>query len=291
MSYVVEKDYKGFKKKTYRKGKPEGVVMHDTANDNSVITGEISYMTRVYPQKGVFVHAFADHSRIIEIADTAYMCQGAGKYANPRFFQIELCHSKTKEQFIEAFNRWCYWSALKLVEEGLPATPAQPDGTGTIWSHNLVTKYLGDSTHTDPDGYLARWGYTWQDAVNKVIEFYNEIKGVKPQPAPQVDFNKAILDRLHFSNVKELQSVLGVTADGIIGPITNGVIQQVLNKSVCKRGSKGVAVRYIQFITGAMPPDGIFGPNTQAHVIAWQKKNGLVADGVVGPKTWAKMIG
>jgi peptidoglycan hydrolase-like protein with peptidoglycan-binding domain len=37
--------------------------------------------------------------------------------------------------------------------------------------------------------------------------------------------------------------------------------------------------------------DGVYGPNTEAAVSAFQKQNSLTADGIVGPKTWAKLIG
>ena len=47
-------------------------------------------------------------------------------------------------------------------------------------------------------------------------------------------------------------------------------------------------VRSIQSKVGS-GVDGIYGNSTQAHVKTWQKKHGLYADGVVGPKTWAKM--
>jgi putative chitinase len=36
---------------------------------------------------------------------------------------------------------------------------------------------------------------------------------------------------------------------------------------------------------------GKFGPKTEAAVKAWQKANGLTADGMVGPGTWNKMFG
>lgn len=37
--------------------------------------------------------------------------------------------------------------------------------------------------------------------------------------------------------------------------------------------------------------DGIFGKNTLAAVEAFQKFNGLTVDGVVGQKTWARLLG
>jgi putative chitinase len=55
-----------------------------------------------------------------------------------------------------------------------------------------------------------------------------------------------------------------------------------------RKGSKGEWVKKMQKVIGATP-DGDFGPGTERAVKAWQEKNGLVADGIVGPKTLAKM--
>ncbi len=59
-----EEDYTSyFPKYAYRNGvgRPEGIVVHDTANDRSTINGEISYMKNNY--QNAFVHAFVDGDR------------------------------------------------------------------------------------------------------------------------------------------------------------------------------------------------------------------------------------
>jgi putative chitinase len=53
-------------------------------------------------------------------------------------------------------------------------------------------------------------------------------------------------------------------------------------------GSRGDNVRLLQNKLG-IEADGIFGRGTQAAVKRWQARNGLIADGIVGPKTWAKL--
>ena len=61
--------------------------------------------------------------------------------------------------------------------------------------------------------------------------------------------------------------------------------------AVLRKGSKGNEVKEVQrrlkqwgYYSGSV--DGIFGAGTRAAVIAFQKKNGLTADGVVGKATY-----
>jgi len=56
-------------------------------------------------------------------------------------------------------------------------------------------------------------------------------------------------------------------------------------------GSRGPNVKLIQSLLNkigynAGPVDGSFGPQTQSAVIAFQRDNGLIPDGIVGPATW-----
>jgi hypothetical protein len=58
-----------------------------------------------------------------------------------------------------------------------------------------------------------------------------------------------------------------------------------------KKGTKNTkAVKCLQAMLGGLTIDGDFGSKTLAAAKAFQQKNGLVQDGVVGPKTWKALI-
>lgn len=66
--------------------------------------------------------------------------------------------------------------------------------------------------------------------------------------------------------------------------------QDVADAATLKQGSRGDLVKTVQqklikwgYLKGSA--DGIFGAKTKAAVIAFQKKNGLTADGVIGTRT------
>jgi putative chitinase len=58
-----------------------------------------------------------------------------------------------------------------------------------------------------------------------------------------------------------------------------------------KKGDNNENVKLMQEKLGISPAVTNFGPKTEAAVKAWQAANGLVADGIVGPATWAKIMG
>jgi len=57
-----------------------------------------------------------------------------------------------------------------------------------------------------------------------------------------------------------------------------------------KKGSKGDLVKLVQKKVNTKQ-DGDFGAKTEYAVKLWQKSNGRLADGIVGPKTWEAMFG
>src|SRR6188768_439420 len=62
-------------------------------------------------------------------------------------------------------------------------------------------------------------------------------------------------------------------------------------------GSQGELVAEVQMLLNQKPSslaalreDGIFGAKTSARVREFQTQNQLLADGIVGPKTWGKLL-
>jgi peptidoglycan hydrolase-like protein with peptidoglycan-binding domain len=120
--------------------------------------------------------------------------------------------------------------------------------------------------------------------------------------------------------VKVWQAKLGLPADGVWGPATQAATDRLFaflaaqaqapapvdtgflsalsaaTKQVLRMGSKGQAVLILQraLINRGIPvgggADGVFGPGTNHSVVTFQQRNGLVADGIVGPATWAKLL-
>ena len=81
-----------------------------------------------------------------------------------------------------------------------------------------------------------------------------------------------------------------LTIDGIWGRECEAVAKQ----AVCQKrviGYKNQSLTKIAQNAVGVTADGKYGKDTKAAVIAYQKANGLVADGVVGYNTWKKILG
>ncbi|HEI7250922.1 TPA: glucosaminidase domain-containing protein [Staphylococcus aureus] len=169
----IEEDYTSyFPKYAYRNGvgRPEGIVVHDTANDRSTINGEISYMKNNY--QNAFVHAFVDGDRIIETAPTDYLSWGVGAVGNPRFINVEIVHTHDYASFARSMNNYADYAATQLQYYGLKPDSAEYDGKGTVWTHYAVSKYLGGTDHADPHGYLRSHNYSYDQLYDLINEKY-----------------------------------------------------------------------------------------------------------------------
>lgn len=106
-----------------------------------------------------------------------------------------------------------------------------------------------------------------------------------------------------YAAVTAFQKANSLGVDGIVGKLTWAKlydatpvnVTSVTTQPMLRTGSRGDAVRKLQELLNAKgytcgSVDGIFGSKTYAAVLAFQKANGLAADGIVGSLTWGKLV-
>jgi len=200
-----------------------------------------------------------------------------------------------------------------------------PDGVvGPVTWNKLYAVYQGieDSVKVPPagevqppatpqfPGTLLRVGSSGAD-VRLMQTYLNTIRIVYPN-IPYVVVNGTFGEEMRRSVVAFQQQFL-LAPDGIIGPITwnyivkqfqllTGQISTILEYpgTPLRVGSRGTSVRlmqgFLQELHAAYPSipliavDGIFGPQTQAAVMSFQRLFGLAVDGIIGPITWYAII-
>ena len=214
-------------------------------------------------------------------------------------------------------------SALSTVT--LPTGWSWVDGTlkmNTIGDQTFKANYAGDTNHQAgtnvdvtvkvvrrssgggggsyyapvvPDMPMVYWGCTG-DAVKTLQEKLN----AKGFHSGNVD---GIFGAKTYAAVTAFQKANSLGVDGIVGKLTWAKLYDatpvnvtpVTTQPMLRTGSRGDAVRKLQELLNALgydcgSVDGIFGSKTYAAVLAFQKANGLAADGIVGSLTWGKLV-
>ena len=169
-------------------------------------------------------------------------------------------------------------------------------GSIELW-HKSTSSGGGGSYYAPvvPDMPMVYWGCTG-DAVKTLQEKLNA-KG----------FNSGNVDGIFgaktYAAVTAFQKANSLGVDGIVGKLTWAKLYDatpvnvtpVTTQPMLRTGSRGDAVRKLQELLNAKgytcgSVDGIFGSKTYAAVLAFQKANGLAADGIVGSLTWGKLV-
>ena len=169
------------------------------------------------------------------------------------------------------------------------------NGTIKLWSKSTSSGGGGSYyAPVAPDMPMVYWGCTG-DAVKTLQEKLNA-KGFNSGNADGIFGAKT------YAAVTAFQKANSLGVDGIVGKLTWAKLYDatpvnvtpVTTQPMLRTGSRGDAVRKLQELLNAKgytcgSVDGIFGSKTYAAVLAFQKANGLGADGIVGSLTWAKL--
>lgn len=170
-------------------------------------------------------------------------------------------------------------------------------GSNSSWNKDCAEK--GKLTK-DTDLPIGAWVYTGTDAKKPHIGVYTG-DGMVTEAAGTIQ--GVIQTKLHGGKWKYWGLGKGIKFDFIPGkeaakpekPAKEETTGYVASKyPTIRRGAKGEIVVQLQDLLSKagynLAIDGIFGPGTQSCVRAYQKKHGLVVDGIVGPKTWGELL-
>ena len=101
-----------------------------------------------------------------------------------------------------------------------------------------------------------------------------------------------------YNAVISFQTAAGVSADGIVGPVTWEALNGLQTNTLLRMGDSGSSVKSLQekliargYSCGASGADGSFGYDTYKAVKSFQQSCALDVDGIVGPATWAALGG
>lgn len=174
-----------------------------------------------------------------------------------------------------------------------------------------------EPSYPDPPlrkGSTGEYIFALQNWINRIARAYPLIPTIWPETG--------VFDESTEESVKAFQSIFNLTPDGIVGKATwnkllvlyTGITKlselvsegqahierPFVDSGYVTIGDKGDAVARLQYIINilsafndAIPSvdvDAIFGEATRQAVIAFQKDQGLIPNGIVDTETWASML-
>jgi N-acetylmuramoyl-L-alanine amidase CwlA len=174
MSYLISQQY-------IKKNRPglsllsEGVVIHETANP-----GATDEMHRDYFDKNdvkASAHAFVDWDSITNTIPWNEISWHAGRTANFKYWGIEMCNTPDPLKFNEVWKRSVWLVAHLFRNVSKPAifvvTPQN------LRAHAETSAQWGETNHTDPIDYFAKFGKTMADFRNDVQKKIDEMGQMK----------------------------------------------------------------------------------------------------------------
>lgn len=155
---------------------------------------------------------------------------------------------------------------------------------GTFYKNLTGSPITTPPTPTCPSLTLASYPSIKQGSTGTSVKVIQCLVGATPD---------GFFGSATTSKVKAFQSSVGLLADGVVGPKTWNAALSKGTTPVLQKGSTGSSVTRLQRALRArghaITVDGQFGDGTRAAVIAYQKRVGLTADGIVGAKTWSAL--
>lgn len=261
------------------------IIAHESGNPKNTgpnaLQNEVQYMKRNALTGGAYTsHWVGAGGEIIQLAKTGLVQFGAGAKANPyAFAQVELARTTNPEQFKKDYQAYV-WLLRKLAREaGIPLTLNNGKSMTIkgIKTHHWVSKYVGGTTHTDPDDYLASFGVS-------LAQFSSDI-------AQETSPNEKAASSYFTHVVQPGDSLWGIAKKynstvswlKTVNQLPSEVIYKGQRLKITENSNNLNARETIQQIqrTVGTAPDGLYGPKTKKAILQlFQRAAGLYPDGV-----------
>jgi len=189
------------------------------------------------------------------------------------------------------------WTAAGLTEDG--RRDPQSSASEMIDFSDEYSVYVLNLTTLGYHTVMSGTSFTIPILTSKRVligEVFRSVKGRWPTDDEAYEIAKALAADLG-ANGRDPD-----TGWGVVSMQTPAVIKALITKEgtpvntvrpTLRKGSTGAYVKQAQALLNehgaALAVDGDFGAKTLAAVTAFQASHGLVADGIIGPKTWAAL--
>lgn len=268
--------------------KPVGIFVHSTGAvnrdlrryvDAEELVGKNQYgnhWNKASATKSVHAWIGYDKDENIVVAQTLpydRACWGAGSgnkgsynYDPHAYIQFEICQGSNDDAEY-------YWKAIAVAEEYCAHLCREFGWTADQITSHYEAHALGyASNHGDPASWMKHFDDSMDKFRKRVEIILNSIK-------------------VPVAEAEEVPADTPTTAEKVV----QGVKTVNVELNMLSNGNRGNQVRTVQRILNALgydcgSVDGIFGAKTRAAVRSFQKAKGLVADGIIGSKTWNALL-
>jgi predicted chitinase len=225
-------------------------------------------------------------------------------YRRETAFLAQLAHESAELRYMEEIASGAAYEGRKDLGNTQPGDGKRYKGRGPIQltgraNYNKYGQLLGLDLVNNPTMAATK------EVGFRVAGQFWKLNGLN-ELADQQQF-KAITKRInggynglddrikYYDRAKKVMSKDDTDAAAPAAPVqpASGGSAPAYPGTALRQGSSGASVKTMQQrlkdLGYSLGVDGSFGPGTAKAVIAFQQKNGLGKDGVVGPNTWAAM--
>ena len=184
-------------------------------------------------------------------------------------------------------------SAYHSNKNGKPGDLCIMDfGKGRASHIGIVEKRNADGTYTVIEGNTSTSSNDNGGCVMRRIRSTSVIRGFcRPKYSTSTTTTTTTSTKYTKKQfIKDVQSSIGAKVDGIVGNETLSKLVTVSKTTKSKHKVVKYLQKYLKSLGYSLSVSGVFNKDTYNAVVSYQKKNNLVADGIVGTNTWKKLL-